>query len=344
MTRNAIAVLAVAACMGLLAGCGSSGESASSGGTGPDPVPGSPPSVTPDPDPPPPPAAWEPTPANIRAAFPPMKPPTVSPEEALAMFQEVLEGADSILLSDTLEFVGPRTSTRPPLRSRVTCEGLDCSEISPDGERGDWTVDLSMPVDIEFVMIGEEDGIFVAYSQTSETWDDGEDGYESSSWGGWATYSTFSADWTKDIAPHGNVDDFSADSFSLGQASGSNPHAVFASWWGYVAGVDVGNTGTRGNAILGRARIMFDNRPPWPPSPSVDVKFFQMRDLATGEARAEMHWPEIPLSGGAFAQGEDDNSIQGRFYGPRHEEVGGVFERNDISGAFGATQGVTTAR
>ena len=110
-----------------------------------------------------------------------------------------------------------------------------------------------------------------------------------------------------------------------------------------MAGVDVGSTETRGNAVLGRATIMFDNRPPYAPSPTVDVKFFQMLDLETGVPRADMHWPAVPLSNGTFAQGEDSDSIQGRFYGPRHEEVGGVFERDSISGAFGATEGVTTA-
>ena len=36
---------------------------------------------------------------------------------------------------------------------------------------------------------------------------------------------------------------------------------------------------------------------------------------------------------GVFTDGRD---IRGSFYGPSHEEVGGVFDRNLITGAFGA--------
>ena len=51
-----------------------------------------------------------------------------------------------------------------------------------------------------------------------------------------------------------------------------------------------------------------------------------------------MAWDNLPVRNGAFRAGTDSNSIQGRFYGSRHQEVGGVFERNRISGSFGATR------
>ena len=50
-----------------------------------------------------------------------------------------------------------------------------------------------------------------------------------------------------------------------------------------------------------------------------------------------MNWTGIAVTGGAFAAASS-GTIEGRFYGPDHEEVGGVFERNEILGAFGAAR------
>ena len=50
-----------------------------------------------------------------------------------------------------------------------------------------------------------------------------------------------------------------------------------------------------------------------------------------------MTWENLPVRNGRFGEGFDDPTIEGRFYGPNHEEVGGIFERNQIIGAFGAT-------
>ena len=48
----------------------------------------------------------------------------------------------------------------------------------------------------------------------------------------------------------------------------------------------------------------------------------------------------MTVSDGAFGHrgGAGDRS-QGRFFGPKQEEVGGVFERAGIAGAFGAKRG-----
>ena len=51
-----------------------------------------------------------------------------------------------------------------------------------------------------------------------------------------------------------------------------------------------------------------------------------------------MAWTGLALTDGGFETGAAGDSISGRFYGPDHEEVGGVFERNRIVGAFGAAR------
>ena len=76
---------------------------------------------------------------------------------------------------------------------------------------------------------------------------------------------------------------------------------------------------------------------------SVDVLFNNIANDNTGVQIEDMMWTDLSLENGRFYHsshifGEDlgDGSIGGTFYGPNHEEVGGVFRRNEIAGAFGA--------
>ena len=48
---------------------------------------------------------------------------------------------------------------------------------------------------------------------------------------------------------------------------------------------------------------------------------------------APLHCSDIPIRNGSFSA--DDGSMQRRFYGAQHHEVGGVFARNGWLGAFG---------
>ncbi len=69
---------------------------------------------------------------------------------------------------------------------------------------------------------------------------------------------------------------------------------------------------------------------------NVDVSFTNIYDLNTRRQRNDMNWIDIPAADGTFGEGFGANQIYGQFYGPSHEEVGGVFERDNIVGAFGA--------
>ena len=85
---------------------------------------------------------------------------------------------------------------------------------------------------------------------------------------------------------------------------------------------------------------------------SVDVLFNNIANDNTGVQIEDMMWTDISLENGRFHHSPppieeplDVGSIAGTFYGPNHEEVGGVFRRNAyrgnasvgaIVGAFGA--------
>ena len=114
----------------------------------------------------------------------------------------------------------------------------------------------------------------------------------------------------------------------------TNPRPVDggATWSGIATGIDTSRPAVR---IEGRTQIevtdFFD--------PSLDVLFTEMREIGTDDARPDMAWSGIALREGAFSTAERGDRISGRFYGDTHQEVGGVFERDGIAGAFGAIRG-----
>lgn len=124
---------------------------------------------------------------------------------------------------------------------------------------------------------------------------------------------------------------------SFGALSGANPAGIGGGVW---RGSMVGTDG--GERIEGDVSIEIEDfaRPEvdvafanfnWP---DMDVDFAAVRD----GAGAEMRWENLPLEQGGFGSSDEAGRVEGRFYGPGHEEVGGVFERNGIVGAFGATK------
>ena len=63
----------------------------------------------------------------------------------------------------------------------------------------------------------------------------------------------------------------------------------------------------------------------------VDITFTEGTD--DGD---DMRWAGIPVHRSSFHRGEGADRIEGTFYGPQAAEFGGIFERDQIIGAFGA--------
>lgn len=94
-----------------------------------------------------------------------------------------------------------------------------------------------------------------------------------------------------------------------------------ATWSGEMVGLDANNQVVRGEAAISLTGFR---------DPSVDVRL---------EPRLHpvMEWYGLPVQSGRFSNERTTSGyIRGEFYGPNAEEVGGVFERNRIIGAFGA--------
>ena len=66
---------------------------------------------------------------------------------------------------------------------------------------------------------------------------------------------------------------------------------------------------------------------------TLDALFSNIRGSRT---YGDLSWTDLAVTHGRFSQGSGANSINGTFYGNEHEEDGGVFERSNLVGAFGA--------
>ncbi len=151
--------------------------------------------------------------------------------------------------------------------------------------------------------------------------------------GGWLEYSAFAVEVNSIV--RGVGEDLRGTNFglaySLGDATGTTPAFGNATWTGTMVGGDTSSTANRGNRIQGDATLTFDLS-----QRDLDVAFTNIRDIDARRQHGNIAWQNIPVLSGSFSTGLDGNSIDGRFYGPNHEEVGGIFERNQIIGAFGA--------
>ena len=124
------------------------------------------------------------------------------------------------------------------------------------------------------------------------------------------------------------VDDTVAVSF--GASPGTTPTALGgAVWRGALVGVD---TGTQ-ERIAGDAVIDIDDFA----HPDVDIALTGLEDTH-GRSRTDLQWEDIPMVQGSFRARDADGTIEGRFYGSEHQEIGGIFERNQLIGAFGASR------
>lgn len=111
---------------------------------------------------------------------------------------------------------------------------------------------------------------------------------------------------------------------SFGNRSGTNPVSGSASWRGVMVGAKIRSSGV-GAEVIGDAALTADLG-----AASLGLEFTNIAERFSGARSSDIRWQGVPMRSGAFSA----SGLQGRFYGPNHEEAGGVFERNGITGAF----------
>ena len=97
----------------------------------------------------------------------------------------------------------------------------------------------------------------------------------------------------------------------------------------------IGADKNTGHVIHGDALLDIDDLA----SPEVDISFTDIKNLNTGGDVDDMNWEKLGLDNGTFnSETTHDGEIEGVFYGAGHAEVGGIFDKNDVVGAFGAAR------
>ena len=117
---------------------------------------------------------------------------------------------------------------------------------------------------------------------------------------------------------------------SFGDFPATDPALIGGGVWrGAMVGIDAAT----GERVEGVAEIGIDDFA----RPDVDIALTGIRDAA-GRARADLLWHDIPVVRGHFRARDGTGSVEGRFYGSDHGEVGGIFRRDRLVGAFGGSR------
>ena len=284
------------------------------------------------------------------------EPLVIDLDTALAELQAVKESADSLLVSDlvftppgeTERLHGATSCGRTLCRTTVSGQsflvyGLNADDPALEGLSRDPVAEGGGFQQYRGVSLGA----FRERSQQREEFEHRglpikiEIDTDILSYEGWMRYSTFGVQ--INIITHGFLevgpdrqvltDERYAVGTSIGQASDTNPVAGNATWEGVMVGGRIGETSEIGDPVRGDATLTYDFT-----NTDLDVAFTNIRSLRDVEIPAtypNMTWQNLQVRNGRFGGGFDDPTIEGRFYGPDHEEVGGIFQRNRIVGAFG---------
>ena len=275
---------------------------------------------------------WLLNPTNVRSVTG-AQTPGFSNEDVSESVSALNASANALLASDLLVFAGNGDA----VRGQTTCLNDECSS---DFAGTSLTLSASKVEfggsALEYQAVASHRGVSLAEGR-GETSIAGTS-IDYNAYGGWLQHSFF-------VIEAGKVAEGLLEgtpviySYSLGDAPNTNPAAAGGSgtWRGVMIGADVSNAATRGNLIQGDAEITIADFI----SPQANIGFTQVYDLNSQTQRGDMSWSDIQVTAGGFASGTDENSIEGRFYGPNHEEVGGIFERDQVLGAFGATRSST---
>lgn len=336
----------------LLVACGGGGGVAG-GGTGGviTPPPVNPPPVTPPP-------SLEDLPNAL-----------VNPTEARNMFSGSTElNADSGQIQTTLvsrasnensdsALFGIVNLSTPNEHIPVSCSGRNCTAILARHSTGDSTLTFSpdiltrdprfngMPFpgfNQQYEAVMSYRGVDIAQAQSAGRFPDSTSTHHSQNYLGWLDGSVFGVN----IGKNFNQDNegYLLSSYSFGNDSGSNPTSIgqqgkegretSATWNGIMVGAN-----RMRHVVQGDVVIDIDDFS----SPNIDVSFTGILNLNdTSDTISDMIWRNLTLTGGAFDNQGDtiaaNGSIEGVFYGTDHEEVGGVFTRNDIVGSFGGVR------
>ena len=255
-----------------------------------------------------------------------------APGQIAAALKGIQENSNSPALA--------RYAARGPMPGQVTCKALtiDCEGgLGPVHSRPIPRFEYS-----GFEFIEHRQGVTLAHKSLASN--QGNDSYRALA--GWLDHSYFLV-----VTPGATMvsDEPSKHhryytAYSMGNATQSNPDVVVggsAKWSGAMFGFRISDPDV---FIKGDADITVSNLAG---RPSVDVEFTNIRDEKTQRGIGNMLWSGLELKDGFFGQEPVEAAashvsrhpasigISGRFYGPEHDEVGGLFSYTELAAATG---------
>ena len=254
---------------------------------------------------------------------PPPPAPTAD-ELARASYERIVSGANAVLMGDQLGYFGADDDVE---RAGTRCRVDVCSTaFSRFTQPSEFTVES-----VELELLGERRGVSLVVERGSRRYTDVH------AYGGWLDHSFFATESL--LLKSAEYPDQGATvvyAYSVGLSTGENPSAVDGSarWEGLMLGRDIRASPSRGQVVRGNADVTVEFGAS---AITADVEFTEIANTETGERQGDMAWHGMAVEGGGFAQRDAaEHTISGHFFGPDSEEVGGVFERDGIAGAFGA--------
>ncbi len=248
--------------------------------------------------------------------------PELPPENlAVQDYNRIVQNANHVLSTDWLAWVPGKAD---PDRVSANCKDDLCS-IGFSAFLG---ASRSFSTDIENIeLLPDTNGIRTVVEQTSSNFSDSHD------YGGWMQHSFFTSAariFTSDEDPDQGVVQVFAT--VTGNAALTNPE-VEATWTGFVSARDDTAGIDRDSYVTGDASLSVSIGQ----QVLADVYLTGMANATTGQAYSDVVYEDMLVTDGQFSRYHaDDDRLSGTFYGPNHEEVGGVFEHpQGLLGAYG---------
>ena len=258
--------------------------------------------------------------------------------------QAMADAADTLRIGDVIQSGVPGVGTD----IKSSCSGKSCTANIPSV--GTLTFSLTDIEDLSLVddtanlvgfnsetqIVMEDNGITTAQSRSAARQDDGTT-LTFQSYGGWLDDSAFGAEVLR--VTEGATATNHLTSFSFGEATSpsSNPSGTTNSvvWRGSAVGIELNQIDIIDGFWQGDVEVDIDDLS----NPDVDVSITNgIYVNFAASASIALEWEDMSLENGIFQHSNGDVNVWGTFYGDNHGEVGGTFDTNRHTGAFGATR------
>ena len=256
------------------------------------------------------------------------EPPPTPEDLARSSYERIVSGSNAFLMGDHLGYFGTDDAIE---RVGVRCLDETCTAAFELSFRSDEASVTSAELDL----LGERRGVSLVAEEASS------DNVDVHVYGGWLDHSLFA---TESVLLKSEIfPDQGATvvlNYSIGFSTGDNPGAADGSarWEGQMLGRDMRASAGRGQVIRGDAGVTVEFGAA---AMTADVAFTDIVDVETGDPHNDMTWLGMTVEDGGFTRrNAPDDTISGQFYGPGEEEVGGIFERDGIAGAFGGRRSI----